>query len=145
LVTQGSIQLKLTPPKSSKYLHLERDYENFEFRSPVNPWSPQVKFQADFDKIKCLDIKLQQGQMICIPAYWWYSIRFGKDTSITCMRYRTYMNNITIIPYVCMYALQIQNVKREVSKKVNVETKNNESPDKKKYNEEITTTKLEDL
>jgi hypothetical protein len=147
LVTEGSIQIKLTPPKSSKYLHLERDYENFEFRSPANPWNPQVKFQADFDKIKCLDIKLQKGQMICIPAYWWYSIRFGKETSITCMRYRTYMNNIAIIPYVCMYALQIQNVKREVSKKANIETKSNESLEKTKTKDviESTTTKLEEL
>ena len=27
------------------------DYDNFEFKSPVNPWSPQPKYSADFDKM----------------------------------------------------------------------------------------------
>ena len=54
LLTQGSAQIKLAPPHSIKYLYPVYDYENFEFRSPVNPWNPQAKFVADFDKIKCL-------------------------------------------------------------------------------------------
>ena len=36
LVTEGIITIKMAPPKSSKYLHLVKDYENFEFRSPIN-------------------------------------------------------------------------------------------------------------
>jgi hypothetical protein len=34
------------------------------------------------------------------------------------MFYRTYMNNLAISPYIGLYALQNQNVKREVVKKV---------------------------
>jgi hypothetical protein len=116
LVTQGSIKIKLAPPRSSKYLYTENDYENFEFRSPVNPWSVQPQYSADFDKIKCLDITLTAGKIIHIPAYWWYSIQFSKNTSVSCFRYRTYMNNLAISPYIALYALQLQNVKRTVVK-----------------------------
>ena len=120
LLTQGNAQIKLSPPHSVKYLHPIYDYENFEFRSPINPWKPQPKFSADFDKIKCLEFTLLPGKTLYIPAYWWYSIKFNANTSISCFNYRTYMNNLAIIPYVCLHALQIQNVKRDVVKKVNI-------------------------
>ena len=120
LLTQGSAQIKLTPPQSTRYLYPNYDYENFEFRSPVNPWSPQPNYAADFDKLKCLEFTLLPGKTVFIPAYWWYSIKLGKNTSISCFRYRTYMNNIAISPYIGMYALQIQNVKRNSSKTANI-------------------------
>ena len=123
LITQGSIQLKLLPPNSSKYLYTRHDYEILEFASPVNPWSVQPQYTADYDKIKSLDITLRVGQIIYIPAYWWYSIKFSRDTSISCFRYRTYMNNIAISPNIAMYALQIQNIKRDVAKKVDTTKK----------------------
>jgi len=121
MVTQGSLQIKLSPPKSSKYLYPTNDYENFEFRSPVNPWSVQPKFSADFDKIKCLEITLLPGKFIYIPAYWWYSFKFGEDTSVSYLSYRTYMNNVAISPNIIMYALQNQNIKREVVKKIDIQ------------------------
>jgi hypothetical protein len=117
-VTQGNVEIKMIPPRSSKYLSAVNDYENFEFRSPINPWNVQSLYASDFDKVKCLEVKLQVGQTIFIPAYWWYSIRFGKNTSVSCFRYRTYMNNVAILPKTIMYLLQNQNVKREVAKKV---------------------------
>jgi hypothetical protein len=128
LVTQGSVQIKLAPPKSSRYLCPINDYENFEFRSPVNPWSVQPQYSADFDKMKCLDITLSAGKILHIPAYWWYSIKFSKDSSITTFFYRTYMNNIAITPHICMYALQQQNVKREVLKKIPISELSKSTP-----------------
>lgn len=127
LLTQGSAQIKMTPPHSTKYLYPNYDYENFEFRSPVNPWNPQPNYSADFDKIKCLEFTLQPGKTVFIPAFWWYSIKFNKNTSISCFRYRTYMNNIAISPYIALYALQIQNVKRNVAKKASIEELNMEA------------------
>ena len=125
LVTQGSIQIKLSPPRNSKYLHTVYDYENFEFRSPVNPWVVQPQYSGDFDKMKCLEITLVAGKTLHIPPYWWYSIQFGKDSSISCFRYRTYMNNIVILPQFAMYALQLQNVKRNIVKKHDIKILNN--------------------
>ena len=125
LLTEGSAQIKLAPPHSIKYLYPNYDYENFEFRSPVDPWSPQPKYIADFDKMKCLEFTLTPGKTFYIPAYWWYSIKFNKNTSISCFHYRTYMNNIAISPYIGMHALQIQNVKRNVVKKASIDELNN--------------------
>ena len=124
LLTQGSAQIKLAPPHSIKYLYPIYDYENFEFRSPINPWNPQPKYTADFDKIKCLEFTLLPGKTFYIPSYWWYSIKFNDKTSISCFSYRTYMNNIAILPYICLHALQIQNVKRNIVKKVSVDELN---------------------
>ena len=120
LLTEGSAQIKLAPPHSIRYLYPNYDYENFEFRSPVDPWSPQPKYIADFDKMKCLEFTLTPGKTLYIPAYWWYSIKFNKNTSISCFNYRTYMNNIAVAPYIGMHALQIQNVKRNVVKKASI-------------------------
>jgi hypothetical protein len=124
LVTQGSIKIKMMPPKSSRYLYPVKDYENLEFRSPVCPWNPQTKFRADFDKVKCLEIVLTPGKFLFIPAYWWYSFKFSENTSVSCFNYRTYMNNIAISPHIFMYALQNQNVERKIAKKIDIKELN---------------------
>jgi len=123
LVTQGLIKVKLSPPKSLKYLYPINDYENFEFKSPINPWDPQPKYRADFDKIKCLEITLTPGKILYIPAYWWYTFKFDENTSVSCFKYRTYMNNIAISPKIFMYALQNQNVERKIAKPVDFQDK----------------------
>jgi len=127
MVTEGTIKIKLSQPNSSRYLYQEKDYENFEFISPINPWNIQPQYKADFDKIKCLDITLSKGQILYIPAYWWYSIEFGKDTSVITLKYKTYMNTIAILPHIIMKFLQSQNVKRNNLKKI-IEEKNTTPP-----------------
>ena len=124
LVTQGSIKVKLAPPKSGRYLYPIKDYENLEFRSPVCPWDPQPKFRADFDKVKCLEIILTPGKFLFIPAYWWYSFKFAENTSVSSFKYRTYMNNIAISPHIFMYALQNQNVERKIAKQIDIKKLN---------------------
>ena len=118
------------------------DYENFEFRSPINPWSPQNKFKADFDKIKCLEIILVPGKFLFIPSYWWYSFKFSENTSVSCFRYRTYMNNAAISPHILMYALQNQNVDRKFAKKFDIRNLQNiqENQDKHYTIDEVNTT-----
>lgn len=128
LVTHGSIKIKLIPPKSARYLYPIEDYENFEFRSPLNPWSIQRQYKADFDKMKTLEIELTPSKIIYIPAYWWYSIKFMQPlTSVCVFKYRTYMNTVAILPKLCMKTLQRQNTKREIVKKV-------------RFNKKLTTT-----
>lgn len=127
-ITQGEARVKLAPPHSIKYLYPIYDYENFEFRTPIDPWNPQPKYVADFDKIKCLEFALPAGKIMYIPAYWWYSIQLDNaTTSIAVFRYRTYMNNLAILPYLSLHALQLQNVKRDVAKKVIASTDEQET------------------
>lgn len=132
LVTQGNVKMRLIAPHASKYLYPIADYDNFEFRSPVNPWSVQAEYRADFDKIKTMDVELRAGQIIYIPAYWWCSMQFPNNaTTVCCFKYRTYMNTISIMDKLCMWLLQQQNVKRDVIEKkiINViNTDNVETP-----------------
>jgi hypothetical protein len=125
MVTDGSITVKLAPPKSSKYLYTIYDYENFEFRSPINPWNVQSQYKADFDKIKCMEITIHKGSIIYIPAYWWYSIQFNENNSICCFKYKTYMNTVAILPKLCMSILQRHNVKRQIVKQHNIDNNTN--------------------
>ena len=115
MVTEGEVRIKLAPPKSSKYLYQHTDYENFEFCSNVNPWDVQNQYRNDFAKIKCLEVIVKKGYMIHIPAFWWYSIEFGKETTVATFKYRTYMNNVAILPKLCMQMLQTQNIKRRIA------------------------------
>ena len=132
-VTSGSITIKLIPPRNSKYLYQENNYENFEFISPINPWDVQDKYKADFNKVKTLDITLNKGNILFIPAYWWYSIKYDKLSSICCFKYKTYMNNVAILPELLMCGLQKQNIKREIvpsfitDKKLNEDKENKEA------------------
>jgi len=110
-VTEGSVTIKLAPPKSTKYLHTIKDYDNFEFRSPINPWQPQDKYQGDFGKIKCLELTLTPDKILFIPAFWWYSIKFNGNTPVCTFKYRTYMNTVAISPHLVRNLLQSQNIK----------------------------------
>ena len=117
-LTEGQVKLKLIPPQSSKYLDLIKDYENGEYRSPVNPWDVQQEYKAEYDKVKALDIDLQPGMMIYIPAYWWCSIQYEKMSSICSFQYRTYMNTLAVLPELIMGLLQRQNIQRQIAPKV---------------------------
>lgn len=112
IVSNSSVEIMLIPPKYSKYLYAQYDYETFEFKSPINVWNVQPKYKATYNKSKHITIKLNPSSVIYIPPYWWYSIRFSKKSCITSMKYRTFMNNISILPYIILHYLQLYNVKR---------------------------------
>lgn len=122
MTTEGSVCIKLAPPKSQKYLYHIADYENFEFSTPINPWEVQKQYAGDFEKIKCLEVHLKQGTMIYIPAFWWYSIEFGESSTVAVFKYRTFMNNIAIFPKLAMRLLQNQNVKRQIAPFIHTQT-----------------------
>ena len=57
-VTQGKIRIKLISPVYSKYLYESKDYDNFEFRSPINPWDVQKEYTKDFNKLPLQGVSL---------------------------------------------------------------------------------------
>ena len=116
-VSQGSVVIKLLPPKSYRYLNVIKDYENFEFTSPINIWDVQEEYKNDINKVKSLEVKVNKGQIIYIPAYWWYSIKLEENSNICVFKYRTYMNNVSIFNHLFMNLLQKQNIKRDIYKK----------------------------
>ena len=118
-VTEGEIDVKLIPPHSSKYLYSKNDYDNFEFRSPVDPWNVEEKYRADYDKIKSLDVNIKKGTILYIPPYWWYSIKYN-NASVCTFKYRTFMNSLAIMPQSVLGLLQSQNIKRDVVSKLDL-------------------------
>ena len=112
LVTNGFIEITLIPPKYSKYLYQQPDYELFEFKSPINVWDVQSKYKQEYNKSKSIRFTINTGKMLYIPPYWWYSIKFNKHASVTTLKYRTFMNNFAILPNTILHYLQLYNIKR---------------------------------
>jgi hypothetical protein len=121
LVNEGSVTVKMAPPKDYKYLYPVADYDNFEFRSQVDIWDPADQHKQNIAKIKTLEIKLNPGQIIFIPAYWWHSFKFSERSSMSVFKYRTYMNTLAILPDISRHLLQGQNIKRDIVKKLNID------------------------
>tara|TARA_B100001063_G_C16777376_1_gene566761 strand:+ start:4059 stop:4934 length:876 start_codon:yes stop_codon:yes gene_type:complete len=118
-VTEGEVEIKLIPPSAKKHLFSKKNYDDYEFSSPVNPWNVQDLYKNDFSKIKTLDIKLKKGSILFIPAYWWYSIKLKEDSMICNFKYATYMSTLSNLHNLCLWYLQKQNIKLETAKKIN--------------------------
>lgn len=108
-VTNGDAVVKLTPPKNTNYLYSRVDYERQEYLSEVNPWNPDPK-HTTVNKVKFLEVNVKQGQVLHVPPYWWYSIKFGSNAQIAVFQYRTYMNFVSVLPDICRGILQRNNV-----------------------------------
>jgi len=129
-ITSGKCNIKLIAPKYHKYLFIEKDYENSESISKVNPWNVDKKYLAEFNKVKVLDIELKKGDLLFVPAFWLYSIKYKEISSISVFTYRTYMNTIAIFPDLLMSFLQKQNIYRKNVKNLEIQKKITNNEDK---------------
>jgi hypothetical protein len=125
-VNSGKIRVKLTPWKSSKYLYPIKDYECFEFRTPINIWKPQRKYFHEMDKMKFLEFDVSQGKTLYIPPYWWYSIQYSNDSTIVCScTYSSITNYIANCKDIGLYYLQQSNTKTKITKTIDLDNINN--------------------
>jgi hypothetical protein len=112
LVTEDSVDIKLFPPKYSKYMNIINDHEHFDNYSLINPWKIQDEYADDYNKMKCIELTMTAKKIIYIPAYWAYTIQFNTSkSSVTKLQYGTYMNNLAILPQLFLFFLQRQNIK----------------------------------
>ncbi len=123
VVTSGKIRVKLCPPKYSKTLPLVKDYEHYEFWSPVPPPFDPVAtenapasnhpFAQVLHKTKFLDVAVARGQVLFVPAYWWYSVQFSgnADTTVAHFVYDTVVNIAAQANHWALYYLQQNNIK----------------------------------
>ena len=118
LVTQGTITIKLAPPRNNVLLNEIKNYETQEFYSQLNPWTETEK------KVKFLEITLSVGRLLFIPAYWWYSIRLEKDACVCMFHYKTVMNIVATLPDIGIGILQRHNTKTKVLPKFNKHPEN---------------------
>jgi len=117
-VCDGDIKIKLIAPVFSKHLNIEKDYEMFEFRSPLNIWNIQTEYKENFGKVKVMELKLTKNSIIQIPSYWCYSIQFGENATVLNMSYSTIMSALSVAPQHVLYLLQQQNIKRKTTKSI---------------------------
>jgi len=110
-VVKGNVKINLIPPKFSNNLYEIKDYENYEFISPINPWNLEEKYKNDFAKIKTLEINLKEGDVLFIPSYWWYSFNYIDNSVLTRFKYTTYMSSLSTLPQNVLHYIQLQNIK----------------------------------
>jgi hypothetical protein len=106
-VNRGSITIKLSPPRNTRYLQEVKKYDTQEFYSTINPWN-------ESKKVKYIEICVPKGTVVFIPAYWWYSIRLEKDACVCSIQYTTFMNLVATLPNIAMGILQRHNTKVKV-------------------------------
>ncbi len=130
-VPKGKIQVKMTPYKSHKYLHIQNDYENYEFRSPIDVWNCQSQYLDEINKIQFLEFDVPEGFILYIPPYWFYSLKFSeqKDSLMYGFIYNSFANIVANFPKYFLYFLQQHNIQNKILKKYEVdnETKKKEN------------------
>ena len=105
-VVSGSITVQLTPWRSRKLLEEKRDYNNYEFWSPVKP--------KTIDAIPILTCIVPVGKILYIPPHWWHSFQFSKDTILFSINYNSLANIASNIPAICRYYLQFHNTNKKI-------------------------------
>ena len=123
--TTGRIHVKMAPWKCSKYLHPIKDYDAFEFRSPVPVWTKPgttsgntSQYAHDLEKVRMLEFDVVEGYVLYIPPYWWYAIQFSSDanTTVGSITYATIMNGLANVSDWSVYYLQQNNITRKFVK-----------------------------
>ena len=104
-VLEGEIEIKLIPPKYSKFL-----LENTECKSPIDLWNPLSQHKYILNDIETINITVKKNTLLYIPTYWWYSIKFSKLSIASFFSYRTFMNTIAISPQLLLKFIQKQNI-----------------------------------
>jgi hypothetical protein len=84
--------------------------------APLSPWSTESASREDADilsRIKFLDFEAVPGDILFVPAYWWYSISFSgdQDTTVAVVSYDAAMNVLAQSKHWALYYLQQSNIK----------------------------------
>ena len=109
-VIEGEAEIMITIPQNVKYLDIIEDYDNFEFRSRLNPFN--ISDTDKLEKVKFLTVILKPGDILYIPFKWLYTIRLKtKDTVLCKHNYKVVMNTLAILPQLIYNFLHNQNIK----------------------------------
>ena len=118
VVVEGEVELKMAPPRNQRFLNPQKDYTRNEFYSMMNAWGKDPT-STEFAKVKFLSVKLKKGQLVFIPAYWWYTFSLEKGC-VCAFHYKTFMNVVATAPDWLIGIMQRQNTKLIVSPKLDL-------------------------
>ena len=112
VVQSGQILLKMAPWKSNKkYLHEIHDYQNGEIRSMIDVWDPLPQYRRSWEKVQFVEISAKCGQVVYIPSYWGFSIKYQEPSTILYdFTYSTAANRLAFLGEIALIWLQQGNV-----------------------------------
>ena len=91
-VAEGSVCVRLATPNTSEVVTVVKDADLFEFRTAADPWAADGLFRTK-------ELTLSKGELLYIPAYWWYSIKYTTSAArLYAFKYHTYASACTTIP-----------------------------------------------
>jgi hypothetical protein len=136
-LSSGKVEVTLCPPKYYKYLHVKKNYELLDFYSLIDIDNIQPKYKNDYQKVKFLRILVNTNQVLIIPPYWFYSIKFLEENTLVFFNsYRTFTSSIAIVPELFIQILQQNNLKLNMIKKLNEENEENKENEENEENKE---------
>jgi hypothetical protein len=105
IVTHGKVHVKMTHFNNTKYLDPIDDYDIYEHYSPKNVW------KSNIENVTFLEFDLLEGQVLYVPPYWWYSIKFSNtDDNVLCScTYHSFINMVAHSPELIKYYIHQQN------------------------------------
>ena len=113
------LKIKNLVRKNYKNLHVQKNYETLNFYSLIDINNIQPIYKNDYHKVKFLRVLLNMNQVLIIPPYWFYSIKFLEENTIVFLNsYRTFTSIIAIIPDLFIQILQQNNLKLNMIKKI---------------------------
>ena len=96
-----------------------------DYYSSIDINNIQPIYKNDYHKAKFLRVMLNTDQVLIIPPYWFYSIKFLEENTIAFFNsYRTFTSSIAIIPDLFIQMLQQNNLKLNMIKKTDINNEN---------------------
>ena len=139
-LSSGKIEVTMCPPKYYKNLHVQKNYELLDFYSAIDINNVQSNYKNDYHKVKFLRVLLNTTQVLIIPPYWFYSIKFLEENTIVFFNsYRTYTSSIAIVPDLFIQLLQENNLKLNIIKELYTKNESVESVEIQHINTNINT------
>jgi hypothetical protein len=139
-LSSGKIEVTMCPPKYYKNLHVQKNYELLDFYSAIDINNIQSNYKNDYHKVKFLRVLLNTTQVLIIPPYWFYSIKFLEENTIVFFNsYRTYTSSIAIVPDLFIQLLQENNLKLNIIKELYTKNESVDSVEIQDINTNINT------
>jgi hypothetical protein len=104
LIGAAAVPVRVQLFLPNTYLWSEDYTTNFEFRTLPKPSADQLPMAAT------KELTLNLGDVVYIPAKWWYSVEFlSGDSRVIVCQYYTYMNALCLLPTMARFGLQLAN------------------------------------
>ena len=94
----GTIKIILFSPTYTPNLYKSNRYDSSAILSKVNFWKPNLIKYPLFKKAQFIEIIVHPGNMVYIPAYWWYAIENITTSIMISIKTENIFSSIEKIP-----------------------------------------------